>query len=227
MYLLGLLIMLVVAGIMIWPELELLFFDRPLIIEEPLETLSCPLAVTADEDATIAVAFRNERDRDERFRTRARFSYLSARLMDEFEQWVELAPGEETVVRWSLDPESAAFGRMILARVHVSRRGSIPAQQGGCGVMVLNLPFFSGTQIVLGLATAGLLALAASGYVWLAGRRPQALWHDAAIRRRALLAATVAAAMFAGLFGLWLLGSVLLVGAGLLGVSLWESGGGE
>lgn len=217
--------MLTVAGITIWPEIELLLFDRPLIVEERLGTLRCPLAMTPDEDATVTATFTNDRDRDERFRAQARFSYISAALMDEFDQWVELAPGETEVVRWSLDPESAAFGRMILARVHVSRRGNTPPQQGGCGVMVLDLPHFSGAQYVFGLAVGGLLTLAASGLLWLDGRQPGLVWQEAASRRRALLAAVVAGAMFAGLFNFWLLGSLLLLLSMLLLISFVQHWG--
>lgn len=219
LYLLSLLIMLAVAGITIWPEIEVLLFDRPLIVEERLGTLRCPPAVTPDEDAAITATFTNDRDRNERFRAQARISYLSVVVIDEFDHWVELAPGETKVVRWSLDPESAAFGRMILARVHVSRRGNISPQQRGCGVMVLDLPHFTGTQYVLGMTVGGLLTLAASGFLSLAGRQPAQLWQEAVTRRRALLAATVAGAMFAGLFNLGVLGALLLLFSALLVLS--------
>lgn len=219
LYLLSLLSMLAVAGITIWPEIEVSLFDRPLVTEERLGTLRCPPAVTPDEDAALTVTFTNDRDRNERFRAQARISYLSAALIDEFDHWVELAPGETKVVRWSLDPESAAFGRMILARVHVARRGNMPPQQRGCGVMVLDLPHFTGTQYVLGMAVGGLLTLAASSFLWLEGRQPARVWQEAAFRRRALLAAAVAGAMFAGLFNLWALGGLLLLFSVLLVVS--------
>lgn len=211
LYLLSLLILLAVAAITIWPEIEVLFFDRPLIVEERLGTLRCPPAVTRDEDGALIATFTNDQDRNERFRAQARISYLNAVVFDEFNHWVELAPGETKVVRWSLDPESAAFGRMILARVHVSRRGSIPPQQRGCGVMILDLPHFTGTQYVLGMAVGGLLTLAASGFLWLGGRHPAQVGQEATTRRRALLAAVVAGAMFAGLFNLWALGGLLLL----------------
>lgn len=214
--------MLVVATITIWPEIEVLLFDRPLILEERLTTLRCPPAVTPDEDAVVSATFTNDRDRNERFRAQARVSYLSAAVIDEVNQWVELAPGETKVVRWSLDPESAAFGRMILVRVHVSRRANMPPQQQGCGVLVLDLPYFTGAQYVFAMAVAGLLALAASGYLWLAGGQPAQVAKEAATRRRALLAATVAGAMFAGLFNLWALGALLLIFSALLVVSFSE-----
>lgn len=222
LYLLSMLILLAVAGITIWPEMEVLFFDRPLIVEERLKTLRCPPAVTPDEDAALTATFTNDRDLDERFRAQARLSYFSAEVFDEFNQWVELTPGETKVVRWSLDPESAAFGRMILARVHVSRRGNIPPQQRGCGVIVLDLPYFTGAQYVLGMAVIGLLALAGSGFLWLAGRQPAQVGQEATIQRRALLAVVVAGAMFAGLFNLWALGGLLLLFVVLLVVSFSE-----
>lgn len=225
LYVLSLLIMLVVAAMTIWPDIEVVFFDRPLIVEEDLGTLRCPQAVTPDEDAALTATFTNNRDQDERFRAQARISYFSAEVFDEFNQWVELAPGETEVVRWSLDPESAAFGRLILARVHVSRRGNIPQQQRGCGVLVLNLPFFTGTQYVLGMAMAGLLTLAGSGFLWLEGRQPAQVTREAVTRQRALLAAVVAGAMFAGLLNLWVLGGLLLLFSVLLVVSFSQHWG--
>ena len=88
--------------------------------------------------------------------------------------------------------------------------------------MILDLPQFTGTQYVLGMAVAGLLTLAASGFLWLAGRQPAQVAQETSTRRRALLAAAVAGAMFAGLFNLAALGALLLLFSGLLVVSFGE-----
>lgn len=222
LYLLALLLWLAVAGITIWPEMEASVFDRPLVIEETLGTLRCPPAVTRDENAALAATFTNDEDRDLLFRTLALISYRSAVVVDEVERWVELAPGETEVVRWALEPESAAYGQIILASVHVSSRGSTPPQQRGCGVMVLNLPRFTGTQYVLGMAAGGLLALAASGFFWLQGRPLAKAKQETVTRWLALLAAGVAGAMLAGLFNLWALGGLLLLFSALLLVSFTQ-----
>jgi hypothetical protein len=222
LYLLSLLLMLAVAGITIWPEIEVMRFDRPLIYEERLWTLRCPPAVTRDEDAALTATFTNDRERNERFRAQARISFLSPAVVDEVDHWVELAPGETKVVRWSLEPEYAAFGRMILARVHVTRRGLTPAQQRGCGVMVLNLPYFTGTQYVAAMVVGGLLSLAASGFLWLPRRQLAQVREETVTTRLALLAAAVAGAMFAGLFNLWALGGLLLTFSVLLLLSFLE-----
>lgn len=219
LYLLGLLLMLAVTAITISPELEVLFFDEPLITEERLGTLRCPPAVTPHEDGLITATFTNDQDEDVRFRVQARISHNSAVVYEEVERLVELAPGESQVVSWSLEPESAAFGRMILASVHVARRPGVPPQQRSCGVMVLNLPFFTGTQYVLGMVVGGLLALAASAYVWLDGRRLREGWRDMESRHLVLLAACIAAAMVAGLFNLWAAAGLLLLFSVLLVVS--------
>jgi hypothetical protein len=219
LYLLSLLLMLAVAGITIWPEIEVTLFDRPLVTEETLRGLRCPPAVTSHENGAITATFTNEQDRDQRFKAQARISYRSALVIEEVDRWVELAPGASEVVRWSLDPENAAYGRMILARVHVSRRAGTPPEQRGCGVMVLNLPLFTGTQYVLGMAVGGFLALAVSGFVWLDGRRPAQGWRETGARRLALLAAVIAGAMLAGFVGLWVVGGLLLLFSVLLAVS--------
>ena len=219
LYLLGLLLMVVVAGITIGPEMEVTNFDRPLVTEEPLESLRCPPAVTTDEEATISVTFTNDQDREQSFLVRARISYYSVLVIDEVGRRVELAPGETEVVRWSLEPESAAYGRMILARVHVPRRSGLPPQQRGCGVMVLNLPYFTGTQYVFGMVAGAFLALAASALLWLEGRRPMQIWRQRDARHPALLAAVVTAAMFASLFNLWVVSGLLLLFALLLMIS--------
>lgn len=227
LYVLGLLLMLTVAAITIWPEMEAAVFDRPLITEETLRTLRCPPALTPDENAALTATFTNEEDRAQTFRAQALLSYRSAAVIDEVNHWVELAPGETRVVRWPLEPESAAFGRMILASVHVSSRGSTPPQQRGCGVMVLNLPRFTGTQYVLGMVVGGLLTLAASRLLWeerqpaqekILQEKPNTL-----TRRLALLAAGVAGAMFAGLLNFWALGGLLLVLSALLVISFSQT----
>lgn len=223
LYVLGLLMMLVVAGLTIWPEIELVFFDRPLIIEEAFPALHCPPAVTRAEDGTIAATFTNDSDREQRFRAQARFSYLSPAVYDDFDQWVELAPGETETVRWALDTESAAFGRVILARVHVQRRGSISPQEAGCGMVVLDLPFFSGALYVYALVIGAFLSLAASAFLWLDGRPPAQAWRVPVFRRRVVLAVVVAGAMLAGLTKVWVLGGLLLLLSLLLLISFSES----
>lgn len=223
LYVLGLLLMLTVAAITIWPEMEAAVFDRPLITEETLRTLRCPPAVTPDENAALTATFTNEEDRAQTFRAQALLSYRSAAVIDEVNHWVELAPGETRVVRWPLEPESAAFGRMILASVHVSSRGSTPPQQRGCGVMVLNLPRFTGTQYVLGMVVGGLLTLAASRLLWSEERQPAQEKPETLTRRLTLLAAGVGGAMFAGLFNFWALGGLLLVLSALLVISFSQT----
>ncbi len=229
LYVIGLLLMMVVAAITIWPEMEAAVFDRRLVREERLDALRCPPAVTPSEDAALTATFTNEQERDLAFRAQALISYRSAVVMDEVNHWVELAPGETSVVRWPLEPESAAFGRIILASVHVSSRGSTPPQHRSCGVMVLQLPGLSGTQYVAGMAIGGLLALAASAFVWrderpLARERTEtAIRPETVARRLALLAAGVAGAMVAGLLNLWALGGLLLVLSAVLLVSYTQT----
>jgi len=219
LYVLGLLLMLAVAALTIWPEMEASVFDRRLAREERLGALRCPQAVTPSENAALTAAFTNDQDRDLAFRAQALISYRSAVVMDEVNHWIELAPGETRIVRWPLEPESAAFGRIILASVHVSGRGSTPPQHRSCGVMVLNLPGFSGTQYVAGMAISGLLALAASAFLGQEGRQPAPERPETVTRRLALLAAGVGVAMVAGLLNLWALGGLLLILSALLLIS--------
>lgn len=223
LYVAGLLLVLAVAIIAIWPDLEASLFDRSLSSEETLRSLHCPLAITRSEEAAITATFDNELEREIRLLVRTRISLGGVLRIREAEGVVELAPGEKEELRWPIEAGDAAFGRLILARVYVPRRGAgLPSRQAACGVLVLGIPLLTGTQFVVLLAAAGLASLGAGSYLWLrTGQGPVGRRHTSG-RIFGLLAILIVGAMIAGLLGSWMAGIFLLVLAVLMLVVIFE-----
>lgn len=223
LYLVGLLLVLAVAIIAIWPDLEASLFDRGLSSEETLRTLNCPLVISPNEETAITATFHNRLERNIRFLVRARISLGGVLRIREAEGVVALAPGESEELRWPIEAGDAAFGRLILARVYVPRGGAeLPSRQAACGVLVMGVPLLTGTQFVALLAIAGIVSLAAGIYLWLRTGQGSVGKKRTGGRTFGLLAFLIVGAMVAGLLGSWMAGGFLLVLSVLLLVVIFE-----
>lgn len=223
LYIVGVLLVLAIAIVAVWPDLEASRFERVSWPEETLRTLHCPLVVTPGEEAAITATFENPLEGNIRFTVYARISSGGIVRIRETEDVVDLAPGESEEARWPVAAGDAAFGRMILARVYNSRGGTgLPSSQAACGVLVLGIPLLTGTQFVALLAIVGIVSLAAGIYLGLQTAQEPDARQPLGGRIFGLLAILVAAAMVAGLLGNWVAGGLLLVLVALVLVVVFE-----
>jgi hypothetical protein len=225
-YFLGILLGAAVALLAIWGDLEASLFDSMMRAERPLNSLSCPVMMTQDEDVVITASFTNQGDRDENLSVRARVSQGYASLIREERMEFSLPPGESDTAVFHITADDAAWDRVVLARVSTVRNVPLRRLVGSsCGVLVLPIGGgISGRQILAALIAGSFLLTLLGGFLWQNGRpRPflpktQRLW-----RLMFALAGMVAAAMVAGLLQQWLLGGLILVVLFLLIISLSDS----
>lgn len=160
----------------IWADLEASMFDRALDADARFGALRCPTIMTVDKPGSIRATLSNTTDNSYSPRIRVHISDGFLTLMREETATVALAPGERQRFEWPITAEDAAYGRVVLVRAWQSPWGLQPDRAASCGVLVLDVPFLGGGQLV-GLAIA-LSVLTMGGGL--------ALWHlaDRPMRKR-------------------------------------------
>jgi hypothetical protein len=167
--------------------------------------------MTTEEEGTVSAEVTNPLDRTADYTVRAHISqgYLTA--MREINSTLTLEPDASQSVQWDVMPEDAAFGSLVLVSVRIGPRYPIPSRQGSCGVLVVDLPRFTGNQISTFLFIAGLLGMAGGAGLWIWANRPLKGRALDVTRAMGVLAVFVLLGLFFGLRGYWLPGAILFV----------------
>jgi hypothetical protein len=172
MYVLGIVIGLLLAVLLTWRDFEassfelarqnaMLFARYP---DQGLDQFSCPLAITRNETAEIKAKINNPYERTVKTVFRASITDGSILLAEYIEEKLEIAPGESVQFSWPVQASDAAWGRFVMARAFTVPSSPLPAMASYCGILVIDLPFLSGNQI-LGLAAILGLGLLIGGWV--------------------------------------------------------------
>ncbi len=162
------------AAFVTWADFEASLFDAPTDTSAlKLESLKCPVLLNREETGTVTATFANPAEWAIRRTIDAHISHGFVILMREERNRIDLQPGEERTLQWTIAPEDAAWGRFILVRLHVQRNGALPPRSGSCGVLVVKLPFGSGTQITIATVVLSVLWIVAGAVLWLRGTEAQ------------------------------------------------------
>jgi hypothetical protein len=193
----------------IWGDLEGSLFDTSLRGDARLTSLNCPVMVTSTEEGTVSATFENSLDRATVFTVRAHISHGRLTLMREVNSQIPLAPGEKRTLEWPVTAEDAAFGQLILFRVRVGPKYPIPSRDASCGILVVDLPRFTGRQLFTFALAASFLSMAAGMGLWVFANRPlRGLGQDVARAMTALIA-SILIGMILGILGQWLIGGLV------------------
>lgn len=222
LYFSGFLVVLSLAILGVWPDLEASLFDTSIVTEESLDNLYCPIALAADEVGTIRVRFENPLDRPMQFLVRARISEGSITMMRQYSTIVEMDVGESQEVVWDVTPADAAFGSFVMARVHAFRSFPFPSRQRSCGIGVLPISGVRGSHVVVVATVVGLLLLGSGAALWTRRESPLEGRRQDLARAYAVLTALLVVAMAAGYLGWWLPGLLALVGMVIMAASMFE-----
>lgn len=211
LFILGIVLGTLLAGVAVWGDLEAFLFDSAITPEAPLTTLRCPILMTATQTDTVGITLRNTSDRATSFYVRAHISLGFVTLMSEENSRLPLEPGQSGRLEWPIYPGDAAFGRVILVRVHVLPNAPFPYRAASCGIVLVNLPGLLPGDAWYAIGLVISLACAAGGIaLWITSNRP--------LQGRALLVARVQGALI-GAVSLSVLFAVLKLWlVGLIGI---------
>jgi hypothetical protein len=198
-------------GIVIWGDFEAARFDAAYRFDEPIRTIRCPVIMTEVDIGSVSASFKNPTENSIEFRIRTHISQGSATLMREENSILPLDPGETQRIGWTVTPDDAAFGRLILARVRLFPKYPLPARDGSCGILFVQTATFTGNQIFAFIAGAALLFMAIGAGLWISVNRPLLGIGLAVARSMGALAGCILVGMIIGLLGNWMFGGIILV----------------
>jgi len=198
-----------------WGDLEAGMFDTLIQGEESISSLKCPAMITTSETGTISASFTNTHVRELERNIRVHISDGNATLMREELTQLPLTPGKTEKLQWVVNPEDAAFDQFILVRVYLFPKVPLPAQDGSCGIMVVNIPFMTGSQIMAALYISSVLFLAIGSVLWVTQNRPLRAEQQSTLRSIILLSVSVITGMVVGYLGWWF-GGVICVAITLI-----------
>jgi len=203
-----------------WGDIEATVFNATIKSEKPLSSLRCPAVITPIDDAFVSARIDNPSDRELEMEVRTYVSDGFVVLMKEITTNFYLKPGESEVICVPISVDDAAYDRFVLVRMHQIRRGSLPYLNASCGVVVVNIPILTGTQLVGLIIGLGLLLSAAGLTLWIKYVKPTKGEQLKTFRFLVYFLILSFLNLLTGLSGWWLLAIILAVVWMLLGIGI-------
>ncbi len=139
LFALGVLLGYILAGGLIWAQLEADFYGFPSYSDQRLEGLSCPYLMTSQQQAEIRLQLRNPGKTPLNQMVGIEISTPGPLLSKQ--EVLFLLPGEEKVVTWPISARgNRDLGFFIFARAYRYPTYLAPMAQATCGILVLPLP---------------------------------------------------------------------------------------
>lgn len=207
----GVLLGMALTAVTVWADLEASFFDADLASRggEPLKTLRCPVLMTTSEVGVVRVDVENPVEKPIELRLRAHISEGFVTLLREVNATLPLEPGEKTTAEFYLTGDDVTFNWLVLVRVLQFRYYPLPSRQAACGVLVLDVPFLTGSQLLALVIAVTLLSLVGGIALWVFGNRPLNRPALATARTMGALTVSLLIGFTVGAMGSWLIATLL------------------
>ena len=161
-----------------WGDMEADSYGFPRRANARLRGLDCPILLTRNETGVISLSISNPTDQP--LHPSARTEISAPFEPEVFIESIDLNPGEEKTLEWSLKPENIVLGNFILANVQVYASYPIPNREKTCGILIMDLPG-SGRVVVPALAAFTVIGLGWGLYSMkksdLAKKRGSSTWN--------------------------------------------------
>jgi len=218
----GTLIFIYLGAIIIWGDIEAIFFNAMLRSDEPLDALRCPSIITTNEIGAVYGKFNNSYDRtaDMEIRTYITDGYVT--LMTEVINNFTLQPGEKEIVEVQFSADDAAYDRFVMVRMHQMKRGPFAYQNASCGIVVVDIPFLTGRQFLIAMISLGVMLSAGGITLWALNTRPIVWGRKKVFWSMMTFSLTALSITLTSLLDQWVFSLILLVIWILMGISmLW------
>lgn len=207
----GVLMGTVLLGLAVWGDLEASMFDSSIRADGKLKSLNCPVMITTGELGKVSANLTNTHVRSVERRLRVHVSSGFATLMREELSRVPLEPGKSQKLSWDVSPEDAAFGNVILVRVFMFRSTPLTSEGGSCGILVVDLPQFTGQQIVTFTTITSFITIVGGAVLWTLNNRPiRGKKEQNIVRLFIMLGTAVIVGAIIGFLGLWIPGIAVI-----------------
>lgn len=209
-----------------WADVESILYGFVKFTNHSTSAMRCPAFVTGDETGVVSVRIRNTTGRV--WRPTLRVVTSNRGLMTPRIERLSFEAGESRRVQWELAPENVVLGRFIFVKMYLYAAYPLPDREQSCGILVLDLPGLTGSQVTLAAIVTSLALMLAGDWLWLAANRPLKKRTLDVMRAMIVLTAAVAGGILSVLLASWVMGillgviAILLVGV-MLGSAVQSS----
>jgi hypothetical protein len=144
-------------------DTEAVVFSPLLSGDNVLKSLSCPEIITPQEVGVVRAKIHNPTGKEQYRSVRTHITQGFLTFKREYNDHYYLDPGETQRVSWTVYPEDAAYGYLILAKVYLFPQAPLPSYVGACGILILDIPFVRGWHLI-GFVAAVSFTLMLVGY---------------------------------------------------------------
>lgn len=155
-YAAGLLVGLYLIVVVAWADMESAFYGFNRLADAGLRGFNCPPLMTRGETSSISLRVSNTADSPISPAVRVEISTRS--LLQEYNENLNLAPGETQKLEFPVGPENIDLRRFIFAKALVFSAFPLPNQEATCGIYIINLPG-SGMTILIVMIALSLLGM--------------------------------------------------------------------
>src|SRR5574341_162828 len=204
LFLIGVVVGLALAGSAAWADHEASLFDigNAERADGVLRPFTCPVLITTHEVGTVRTSITNSAEHPREFTVRTNISAGSIAGRRQDEQVIPLEPGQTAALDWQVEPEDAAWNRVIMIRLYAPRNFSIPPRTASCGILVIDAPVASG-MIVAGAAAISLIGMLGGLGLWISLNRPLVDRRQATGYAMMVVLGIVALSLLFSFLGLW------------------------
>lgn len=195
----------------VWGDIEATMFDATYNGEKNLGTLSCPVLITPQDTGEFSAKITNPIDRTVKTSVRVHVSSGFLTMMREENEKFELAPDESRKLAWSVNPDEAAYGKMVLVRIFLFPNHPIPSKDATCGILVVDIPLFTGTQITIASTVLSAVGMIAGTSIWATNNEPLTKKKREVLRSFSILTGVIIIGTIASIMGWWLIGTIGIV----------------
>jgi hypothetical protein len=206
----GILLGSILVAINTWGDLEAAMFDTTVRADGSVSFLSCPVMITTSEVSTVSASFVSTYARPIERRVRIHISDGHLTLMREEKTSLPMTPGKMGKISWAVSPEDAAFDQWILVRVYMFPSATLSSKDGSCGILVANIPYFTGGQILTAAYITSLLFTAIGIILWGNNNKPLTMRRNSTFRGLISIAGSTVFGMIVSYLGWWMLGVLSL-----------------
>ena len=192
-----------------WADVESIFYGFNRYGKEMTSSMHCPILITRTESATISAVFKNSADQT--VSPTVRFQASNIGVFRTETTRLSLEPGQREKIYWTVSTEDMVLDRFIFAKIFTFAYYPIKDVEQTCGILVLDLPGFTGMQVTWFSIAVSLAGLVAGITLWSAANRPLKYRSLEAMRAMFTLAATVILGFISAFLAWWLLGILLSV----------------
>ena len=168
LFLTGVLLDIAISAGVLWGELEARS-NTSSSVNSGL-SMACPHLLAFHETGVVRASVTNTLDQDSQPMVTAQISQSNG--TQQTSETLRLAPHESKIVQWKVDASNILYGRLILVSVLQGKYQDLPARQGSCGILFLNLFGMNGREMIVLLCLASFALLVVGAVTWMRAHLP-------------------------------------------------------